>query len=97
MSLSLIILAGLIGFLCYLQVQVVKFSKEIKKKIYCDILLIWFVACNFWHYYNAGIRFPLDLILIIGYCSFIGVFSVYNLVFSSDSFFCFLINFHHLD
>jgi len=79
-SLSLIIVGILIGYLCYLQVQIIKHTKNKNEKNYCKILLVLYIICNIYFFIIVDFRFPLDTILILGYIIMIGFFYGFHLV-----------------
>jgi len=78
-TLSLLILGCYIIYHCYLQIGVIKHSRDKNSKLYCKILLALFIVCNIYFYAVVDIRFPLDLILMVGYALMIGFFWIYHL------------------
>jgi len=77
---TLIILAGFVAYLCYLQIKIIKFSQNPNEKMYCKILLILFIIANLWYYINLDICFPMDIILMVGYSAMILALYLYNLI-----------------
>jgi len=79
-TLSLIIIGGLVAYLCYLQIGIIKHSRDKNEIFYSKVLLILFIICNIYFYAVNDVRFPVDLIIIIGYLIYIGFFWIYHLV-----------------
>lgn len=88
-SLTLIILGIFVVYLSYLQIQIIKNTRDKNEQDYCKILLILFIAANFWFFINVDITFPLDVALLMGYSLMVAFFKIYNLlirhVFKSDT------------
>ncbi|MFO8019744.1 MAG: hypothetical protein R6U96_14050 [Promethearchaeia archaeon] len=79
-SLTLTILGIFVVYLCYLQIEVIKHSRDKNERNYSKILLILFILANFWFYINVKISYPLDIALLLGYSLMIAFFKVYNLL-----------------
>ena len=79
-TLSLIIIGGLLTYFCYLQIGIIKHSRDKNEILYSKILLILFIICNIYFYVVVDIRFPLDIMIIVGYLIYIGFFWIFHLV-----------------
>jgi dolichol kinase len=77
---TLIIISGFVTYICFLQTQVIKYSKGENEKLYGKILLFLFIAINLWYFINVDILFPADIILILGYTAMISFFWIYHLI-----------------
>jgi len=77
---SLIVLGGFVTYLCFLQLQIIKYTRDRNDKLYCKILLVLFIAVNVWFYINIDVLFPVDIILILGYSIMIAFFWIFHLI-----------------
>lgn len=67
-------------YLCYLQIGVIKHTRDKNEKNYSKILLGLFITANIWFYINVNITYPLDIALLLGYSIMIAFFKIYNLI-----------------
>lgn len=79
-SISLLLLWILALYLCFLQLKIASYCEDRNQKFYVRLLVIFYLVSLIWFYLNVDIRFPLDLIIIIGQLSFIVIFWSYNLI-----------------